>query len=367
MKFQKLKGLAAVMVMGIIFSGCGNKETPKTAQKETSQEEVSSGSDVEKKSKVAIKANLKEGYYVKINDSLNTVKKNSRDFFVLAVELQNTSSQTESFQNTDFSLISKKTGDVYETDTPGTGFDQENLIRYETLKKNEKLEGILYFDIPEDEMYELAFRQEGSDEWTSLKVKVDPSQYVETKEALSDPLKATAAYLNVMAFNEEDPTYETFVQNDLETSKNFHQNLFKKNALDSLLSRYKPTPEVITSIYNRFQAVQKERATISSTLISNDREKAVVSMDVEEMSYRNIKELFHQYTTEQYQATSWSGITNGKGEEDTLPKLEEIMGKSVLVKREEPIEIELTKREGKWEFDLNDDVFNNIFYGGFTK
>ncbi|MGX7417481.1 DUF5105 domain-containing protein [Carnobacterium gallinarum] len=349
-KFSKVLGFS---LLSVLLVGCGGK-AQGLAEKST-EVQSSSSSEVAEKIESPIEVKLNQGYFVLFNETKKEETKKER--LVLELEVKNLVNNANFLNERKLALLNKATDEVIKTyvfKEFGSGVLQE---------KNEKATGALSFDVEEGAMYDLVYQV--NDDWLSLNITVDPADYQDTKTTLEDPLTATNAYFNVLAFNEEDANYQKLVSNNLQNANTLHQNLFKDKVLGALFSRYKPDEATVLSMYQRFQAMEKKRATIVPTLISNDTEKAIVSLQFEIMSHQNIKDLFFEKSQEIGLATHWSGILEGKEEEATIPQFDEIMEQTVLVRREEPLVIELVKVEDKWEFDLNNENFQAIFYGGY--
>lgn len=310
----------------------------------------------ESKNKVANLSIENVSYIDPIGDEIDS----TFDYILIDVDFKNTSDEKLYVNKEDFYLF--ENGQIMKLNPLDVEYENEIKRISDKLEPNKSSQGRLVFKIESKKSYTLGMSARGKDQagnsYRDIEIPLDTAKYQRTKNAVGDPKLALEAYFDVVFLQKNNPNYQTKVQNDAEKERQKLQEKFEIDLNERMFIRFKPASESIEKTYKEYIENQRKKAKLEVIQKGNTGEKAVFEINFTGISRKSVKDLISDQRRK-YELEKKNEDTK-KSEQFAFSNLDEIYKNADTGKMYYPVEIILTKKEGKWLIDSAEDDYNEM-------
>lgn len=363
---MKKLGLVFLSAVAIIsLAACGGTGSAKKSGDDSKTEKKAA------KSKIA-SITIDEGEYVLPKEE---EAEDGEGFLALKVTIKNETDKSLDMSATDIMLYDE---DDSKIESLSLYLDESKtpLLAYEKISGKKSKTGYVVFPVEKKAKYKLHFEPriyEVEKEPKPIILDVDASEY---KDHSEDAEKAVTAFVDEVFLATENEDYNKLVANDRDASvKNFDENFNK--AIKKKFYDYKVTDEEGLALAKVFREDNAKIATVNYELASYFPDVAEVTVNVEGLSFKEMKdemeavnkEYYESHRDQEYDERSKAAQ---KAELDKLPE---------IFKNTKPVSIDsygdgfkviIKKKEDKWEIQTKGSInyFDNLeqaFRGDMSK
>ncbi|EOH95836.1 hypothetical protein UAY_03262 [Enterococcus moraviensis ATCC BAA-383] len=363
---MKKLGLVFLSAVAIIsLAACGGTGSSKKSEEDTKTEKKAS------KSKVA-SISIDEGEYVVPK---NEEAEDGEGFLALKVTIKNETDKSLDMSATDIMLYDEDDSKI-EALSLFLDDSKTPILSYEKISGKKSKTGYIVFPVDKKAEYKLHFEPriyDGKEEPKPIILDVDTSEY---KDHSGDATKSATAFIDEVFLATENKDYNKLVANDRdEAVKNFDENFTK--AIKKQFYDYKVTDEEGMALAKVFREDNAKVATVDYEITSYFPDVAEVTVNVEALSFKEMRDDMDAANDEYYDANRDQDFSerNKAAQKAVLDKLPEIFKNTKPVSIDnysDGFKVVMKKKEDKWEIQTKGsmnyfDSFEQAFRGDISK
>ena len=351
---SKLRGISVLFICMLLLSACSNS----SGSSEKKSNSKSKNKDLE--------VSIEDASFVLLGKD-DGVAEEGTEKGILAVKFKLSNKSKDGIRLSTRDGFKLYDGDE-ETNAISDAYNTHVGIKYENsgdlgAGKTKTTTG--YFEVEKDKEYEIGIKAASEDYEKKIEeviIKVNTADYAESFDALQDPAKALAAYIDAIYLDKDNSDYEKLVSADKAVIQEEAKKVFKEK-----IKRYfvgKLTDEEVDKLYAAYKSAQSQKAEFKTATSAKANGKAVVLIEFSTVSLRNIYEDLSEY---QYEYREKTKKYDEKGTKKYLiSKFDKIINNQE-VEEGEDLKIHMIEEDGKWTVNSSEDGqerLTNIFAAG---
>lgn len=363
---MKKLGLVLLSAVAIVsLAACGGTGSSKKGGEDSKSETKAA------KSKIA-SISIDEGEYVIPQEE---EVEDGEGFLALKVTIKNETDKSLDMSATDIMLYDE---DDSKIESLSLYLDESKtpLLSYEKISGKKSKTGYVVFPVEKKGTYKLHFEPriyEVEKEPKPIILDVDASKY---KDHSEDAAKAVTAFVDEVFLATENEDYNKLVANDRdEAVKNFDENFNK--AIKNKFYDYKVTDEEGLALAKVFREDNAKVATVKYEIASYFPDVAEVTVNMEGLSFKEMKDDMEAVNKEYYDAHRDQDYDERskaaqKAELDKLPEIFKNTKPVSIDSYSDGFKVIIKKKEDKWEIQTKGSInyFDNLeqaFRGDISK
>ncbi|MFJ7744866.1 DUF5105 domain-containing protein [Peribacillus sp. NPDC097295] len=351
---SKLRGISVLFICMLMLSACSNS----SGSSEKKSDSKSKNKDLE--------VSIEDASFVLLGKD-DGVAEEETEKGILAVNFKLNNKAKESIRlstrdgmklydgDEEFNAIS----DAYNTDV-GIEFEGSGDLG---AGKTKTVTG--FFEVEKDKEYEIGVKAQSEDYDKKIEeviIKVNTADYAESFDALQDPAKALAAYIDAIYLDKDNSDYEKFVSADKAALQEQAKEVFKEKVKRNFVGKL--TDAEVDKLYATYKSAQSQKAEFKTVTSAKANGKAVVLVEFSTVSLRNIYEDLSDY---QFEYREKTGKYDEKATKKYLISKFDKVVNAQDVEEGEDLKVLLVEEDGKWSVDSSEDGqerIANIFAAG---
>ncbi|WP_368044739.1 DUF5105 domain-containing protein [Heyndrickxia coagulans] len=207
------------------------------------------------------------------------------------------------------------------------------------------------------------FTEKSGDDSDELKLALDTKKYSKSYDSMQDPAKALKAYIDTIYLNKDNADYEKYVSENKEAVQTEAYKTFKKAFNDNITDDISDAD--MKKYYEAYKSAAAEKAKLDAEAVASYKNKAVVKLTYSTISMDDISEKVEKYADEYLDNSE--NYDSEKAKKYALSKFDSIVSSMEPKEAEDPAEVSMVKKDGKWTVWQENDYTNELeeaFAGG---
>lgn len=208
------------------------------------------------------------------------------------------------------------------------------------------------FEVERDKVYDMSISPLSANpehDTEEVTLEVDMNEYSETYDALNEPAEVLQAFIETVYFAQENDDIDELVDLDIDEQI----DKARKGYVDFLEdATFTDVPgKVASKFYDDFIDALNENGNVDVKLKGSSGEKATLEVHYSAFSAIDLGDMFRDYR-KKYLDKSDSYDTDA-ADEHALSKLDDMFKNLKVKESRNPLEINMSKEDGKWSFESN--------------
>lgn len=326
---KKLLMASSLLLFLILLVGCKGEEASSKGKSKS------------------MEVNIEDGRFIIPTDGAEFEPDSDTGTIVLDVNIKNLSKQSiDIFPETDMALYDDDT-QIDAKSIIDVSLDLDFLKNTSVGSDKQKVFPVA-FEVEKDKVYELEITPISIDEDIApVTLEVDMSEYSESYDTLNEPAEVLESYIEIVFFGKENDGLDELIDIDIEEqiddAKDGYVKLLEKMSFADVPSK------VASKYYDDFIDALNDKVQVDVQLKGNSGEKAIVEVNYEMLSYMDLGDSFTDHRSKYLEKSS--SYDTDAADEHAFSKLDLIFKEAKPRENRYPLEIYMSKQDGKWSLD----------------
>lgn len=330
---KKLLFVSSLLLLLILLVGCGGEKADSKS----------------KGSSKSIEATVEDGQFIISTRGSEFDLDGNTGVILLNINIKNTSKQS-------IDIYPEGNMALYDGDTqidPVSVIDMSLDLDYMTntsIGSDKQKVFPVAFEVERDKVYELEISPLSMHEdLASVTIDVDMNEYSETYDVLNEPVEVLQSYIETVYFGKEndglDELIDIDIEDEIDEARKGYVTLLENMSFADVPSK------VPAEFYDVFIEELNDKAEFDIQLKGNTGDKAIVEVNYSMFSYMDLGDLFSEHRSN-FLDNSTSYDTDA-ADEHAFSKLDLIFKEAKAKESRYPLEIHMSKKDGKWTLEDN--------------